>query len=84
MSGRDSLGYMTREQWTHLTEDQRSYYLYDALIIRCQDCRGEFDSRYQKKLSGWGTIGYLALVSVSAAVGGFIASILGYPVPGKH
>lgn len=79
--GHDSLGYMTQDQWKRLDEENRSWFLYNTLIIRCTECRTEFDARYEPKRSTWGSVFYLALISICSFLGGIVAGLLGHPIP---
>jgi hypothetical protein len=50
----------------------------DSRLVKCSDCIKDFDNRYEKKWSGWWKAGYLTLMAISGAVGGFFAVVLGY------
>lgn len=84
MSNNGNLGYMTRDQWAGLDEENRTWYLYNAAILKCQDCQTDFDRKYEPKRSKWWTIGHLALISAFSFLGGLAAALLGFPIPGKH
>ena len=70
----NNLGYMERDTWDRLTHDDKLYYLYDAAINRCKECVDKFEP---KRSMAW-KASYLSLIAICAAVGGFLAQVLGF------
>jgi hypothetical protein len=83
------IGPITKEEFMDLPDRNKWGVLFEILVAdridqkdRCEACLVEYDSRYQRKQSSWWTVIHLGIIGAAAAVGGFVAALLGYPIPG--
>lgn len=90
MTPHDRIGFLTKETFMEMSDKERWGVWFDYTVgakvdqkDRCETCVTTFDSRYEKKRGVWWTAGYLTLIAVSSAIGGFFAQALGYAVKGK-
>jgi len=77
MNPSDQLGYMAFNDWKNLDGEQRDYYLWRAIIGRCEACETTFSARFEPRRSIAWKACFLTLIVFSSAAGGFLAMLLG-------
>jgi hypothetical protein len=88
MTKNDRIGFLTKETFMAMSPDEKWGVWFDYMVgnrvdqkDRCAACYDVFDRRYEPKRSTWWKAGYLTLMAVSGAIGGFFAVVIGYPRP---
>lgn len=91
MTPRDRIGAITKEEFMDLPDKNKWGIWFEIMVgehanqrDRCEECREEFDRKYEPRRSVWWTAGYVAVIGVCSAVGGFFAVLFGYApkIPG--
>lgn len=82
----DRIGFLSKETFMDMPDKEKWGVWFDYMVgnradqkERCAECVEDFDVRYEKKRSQWWTAGYLTVLAVSGAVGGFLAQVMGFP-----
>lgn len=73
----DHLDNISRETFRDMPVDSKLDIIFDILSRRCAECAEDFDKRYEKKRGPIWKVGFLAVIALGSALGGFVAHILG-------